>query len=62
MALSLITVFTPTETAKQSWASVGLQIVAGKLMTEIRQFFSRCARAPCARGWVHEGFRAQVCS
>lgn len=39
-------VFTPTETAKQSWESVELQIVTGKLMTEIRQLFYRCARAP----------------
>uniref|UniRef100_A0A452VDV8 Alpha-mannosidase n=1 Tax=Ursus maritimus TaxID=29073 RepID=A0A452VDV8_URSMA len=38
-------VFTPTETAKQSWESVELQIVTGKLMTEIRQLFYRCARA-----------------
>ncbi|XP_048067907.1 epididymis-specific alpha-mannosidase-like [Ursus arctos] len=37
-------VFTPTETAKQSWESVELQIVTGKLMTEIRQLFYRDVR------------------
>lgn len=44
-------VFIPTDTARRPWKSVGMQIVAGKLMTEIRQFFYRCARAP----WVHVG-------
>uniref|UniRef100_A0A452VDV2 Alpha-mannosidase n=1 Tax=Ursus maritimus TaxID=29073 RepID=A0A452VDV2_URSMA len=54
-------VFTPTETAKQSWESVELQIVTGKLMTEIRQLFyrdsshtyaiySRLAHVPVGRG------------
>ncbi|XP_059228156.1 epididymis-specific alpha-mannosidase-like [Mustela nigripes] len=37
-------VFTPTESAKRPWKSVGMKIVAGKLMTEIRQFFYRKER------------------
>nr|XP_035960565.1 epididymis-specific alpha-mannosidase [Halichoerus grypus] len=37
-------VFIPTDTARRPWKSVGMQIVAGKLMTEIRQFFYRKVR------------------
>eukprot|EP00071_Canis_lupus_P039185 XP_022272742.1 epididymis-specific alpha-mannosidase-like isoform X1 [Canis lupus familiaris] len=32
-------IFTPTQSAQRPWNSVGRQIVAGKLMTEIRQYF-----------------------
>ena len=39
-------IFTPTQSAQRPWNSVGRQIVAGKLMTEIRQYFYRWARAP----------------
>lgn len=39
-------VFTPNDIAKRSWKTVGMQIAAGKLVTEIRQYLSRCARAP----------------
>uniref|UniRef100_A0A8C0PVR9 Glycosyl hydrolase family 38 C-terminal domain-containing protein n=1 Tax=Canis lupus familiaris TaxID=9615 RepID=A0A8C0PVR9_CANLF len=42
-------IFTPTQSAQRPWNSVGRQIVAGKLMTEIRQYFYRWARAP----WNH---------
>ena len=39
-------VFMPINSAKRPWNSVGMQIVAGKLMTEIRQYFYRWAQAP----------------
>uniref|UniRef100_A0A8C0KN86 Alpha-mannosidase n=1 Tax=Canis lupus dingo TaxID=286419 RepID=A0A8C0KN86_CANLU len=39
-------VFMPIDSAKRPWNSVGMQIVAGKLMTEIRQYFYRWAQAP----------------
>eukprot|EP00071_Canis_lupus_P039181 XP_022272738.1 epididymis-specific alpha-mannosidase isoform X7 [Canis lupus familiaris] len=57
-------VFMPIDSAKSPWNSVGMQIVAGKLMTEIRQYFyrkvgdrnhtyaiySRLAHVPLAQG------------
>uniref|UniRef100_A0A8C0KN68 Alpha-mannosidase n=1 Tax=Canis lupus dingo TaxID=286419 RepID=A0A8C0KN68_CANLU len=57
-------VFMPIDSAKRPWNSVGMQIVAGKLMTEIRQYFyrwvgdrnhtyaiySRLAHVPLAQG------------
>ncbi|XP_055988673.1 epididymis-specific alpha-mannosidase [Sorex fumeus] len=33
--------FLPTEAAEQAWGAVALEIVAGKLLTEIRQYFYR---------------------
>ncbi|XP_004396300.1 PREDICTED: epididymis-specific alpha-mannosidase [Odobenus rosmarus divergens] len=54
-------VFIPTDTARRPWKSVGMQIVTGKLMTEIRQFFYRATRpvgsadGPCQ--WGHQGPR-----
>uniref|UniRef100_A0A8C2VPQ0 Alpha-mannosidase n=2 Tax=Chinchilla lanigera TaxID=34839 RepID=A0A8C2VPQ0_CHILA len=37
--------FAPNGTAEPSWEAVGLEIVAGKLVTEIRQHFYRDAKA-----------------
>ena len=70
--------FSPNGTAEPAWEGVELEIVAGKLMTEIRQFFYRCARAPlvhvggCTResgttcvpdtSSFSEGVRVHVCS
>ncbi|CAD7676012.1 unnamed protein product [Nyctereutes procyonoides] len=34
-------IFTPTQSAQRPWNSVGMHIVAGKLMPEIRQYFYR---------------------
>lgn len=36
----------PNETAKRPRKPVGMQIVAGELRTEIRQYPYRCTRAP----------------
>ena len=36
----------PNETAKRPRTPVGMQIVAGELRTEIRQYPDRCVRAP----------------
>ena len=37
-------VFTSNETAKPAWETVGMEIVEGELLTEIRQYFYRCGR------------------
>lgn len=34
-------VFTSNETAKPVWETVGMEIVQGELVTEIRQYFYR---------------------
>ena len=55
-------IFTPTQSAQRPWNSVGMQIVAGKLMPEIRQYFYRWTRAPGARQQVWEEMRVHVCA
>lgn len=34
--------FTPGKAAVPAWEAVGMEIVAGQLVTEIRQYFYRC--------------------
>ena len=34
-------VFTSSETSKSAWETVGMEIVDGELVTEIRQYFYR---------------------
>ena len=34
-------VFTSNETVKPAWETVGMEIVEGELLTEIRQYFYR---------------------
>jgi epididymis-specific alpha-mannosidase len=34
--------FAPNETAEPTWDTVRMEIVVGKLATEIRQYFYRC--------------------
>lgn len=38
--------FTPEEAAEPSWGAVRMEIVEGELVTEIRQYFYRCAGPP----------------
>lgn len=34
--------FAPNRTAEPAWEAVGMEVVAGPLATEIRQYFYRC--------------------
>ncbi|KAM6150178.1 epididymis-specific alpha-mannosidase isoform 2-T2 [Erethizon dorsatum] len=45
--------FAPSETAAPAWEAVGLEIVAGKLVTEIRQHFYRDAMAQAYTYAIH---------
>lgn len=56
--------FAPNDTAEPSWEAVGMEIVAGTLATDIKQYFYRCVsgwmcqlacvfpQRPCPCTWV----------
>ena len=53
-------VFVPGQRASPAWKAVGMEIIHGTLMTEIRQYFYRCTglREGCAQHTVvHMGSR-----
>lgn len=55
-------VFMPKYQAKPAWEAVRMEIVRGTLMTEIRQYFHRCAGLRLGCAWHIVGARGQVLS
>lgn len=43
--------FAPNQSAMPAWEAVELELVAGKLVTEIRQYFYRCLPPPQPGAW-----------